>query len=67
MANVEVYTTMWCPFCHRAKHLLSGKGITFTEVDVVRHPLVQRIVVAYEQRDREQAEHAALLNGERQS
>ena len=24
---------------------------TFTEVDVVRHPLVQKIVVAYEARD----------------
>ena len=26
---------------------------TFTEVDVVRHPLVQRIIVAYERRDQE--------------
>jgi len=34
MATVEIYTTMWCPFCHRAKHLLSGKGVTFTEIDV---------------------------------
>jgi phosphate starvation-inducible PhoH-like protein len=39
-----------------AKLLLSGiDGISFctlTEVDVVRHPLVQKIIVAYEQRDR---------------
>ena len=28
----------------------------FTDVDVVRHPLVQRIVVAYERRDAERAE-----------
>ena len=34
MANVEVYTTMWCPFCHRAKYLLSSKGVAFTEIDV---------------------------------
>jgi len=34
MANVEVYTTMWCPFCHRAKRLLSDKGVEFTEIDV---------------------------------
>ncbi|MCA9622926.1 MAG: PhoH family protein, partial [Myxococcales bacterium] len=38
-----------------AWNLLSGiDGIAmcrFTEVDVVRHPLVQRIVVAYEKRD----------------
>ena len=39
-----------------AKLLLSGiEGISFctlTEVDVVRHPLVQKIIVAYEDRDR---------------
>lgn len=38
-----------------ARDLLSGvEGISFnrfTDVDVVRHPLVQKIVVAYEQRD----------------
>ena len=39
-----------------AKALLSGiNGISFctlTEVDVVRHPLVQKIIVAYEERDK---------------
>jgi phosphate starvation-inducible PhoH-like protein len=39
-----------------AKSLLAGiDGISFctlTEVDVVRHPLVQKIIVAYEQRDK---------------
>ncbi|NUP09944.1 MAG: PhoH family protein [Polyangiaceae bacterium] len=43
-----------------ARELLQGiEGIafcTFTEVDVVRHPLVQRIIVAYDRRD---AQHAA--------
>jgi len=38
-----------------ARDLLAGiEGIAishFTQVDVVRHPLVQRIIVAYEQRD----------------
>ena len=34
MAKVEIYTTMWCPFCHRAKGLLTAKGVAFTEVDV---------------------------------
>ncbi len=40
---------------------------SFSDVDVVRHPLVQKIVVAYEQRDRERAEHAAPRNEEPQS
>lgn len=34
MANVEIYTTMWCPFCHRTKRLLNTKGVDFTEIDV---------------------------------
>lgn len=34
MVKVEIYTTMWCPFCHRAKRLLSNKGVDFTEIDV---------------------------------
>ena len=46
-----------------AKNLLSGiEGIafcTFTDVDVVRHPLVQKIVVAYEQRDKKIADSRA--------
>jgi phosphate starvation-inducible PhoH-like protein len=39
-----------------ARDLLTGvEGIafqTFTDADVVRHPLVQKIIVAYESRDR---------------
>jgi glutaredoxin 3 len=33
-ANVEIYTWASCPFCIRAKRLLSGKGVTFTEYSV---------------------------------
>jgi phosphate starvation-inducible PhoH-like protein len=36
----------------------------FTDVDVVRHPLVQRIVVAYERRDAERAQAAAQRRAE---
>lgn len=34
MAEVEVYTTMFCPFCVRAKKLLESKNVPFTEIDV---------------------------------
>ena len=34
MAAVEIYTTLWCPFCHRAKRLLSARNVDFTEIDV---------------------------------
>lgn len=46
-----------------ARDLLAGiEGIAFcafTEVDVVRHPLVQKIIVAYDRRDAEIAERRA--------
>ena len=35
MARVEIYTTMLCPYCWRAKKLLEEKGVTYQEVDVM--------------------------------
>jgi glutaredoxin 3 len=32
--KIEIYTTMFCPFCYRAKALLKSKGAEFTEYDV---------------------------------
>lgn len=34
MADIEIYTTRYCPFCVRAKQLLSSKGLDFDEVAV---------------------------------
>lgn len=34
MANITVYTTKYCPYCHMAKELLRKKGATFEEIDV---------------------------------
>jgi phosphate starvation-inducible PhoH-like protein len=51
-----------------ARGLLDGiEGIafrSFTEVDVVRHPLVQRIIVAYDKRDAEIERHKAERDAE---
>lgn len=35
---ITIYTTSTCPFCHRAKQLLTRKGAAFTEIDVGRQP-----------------------------
>ena len=35
MARVEIYTTMLCPYCWRAKKLLEERGATYQEVDVM--------------------------------
>lgn len=34
MADVLLYTTEMCPYCYRAKKLLTEKGVDFTEIDV---------------------------------
>ena len=34
MAQVTVYTTTYCPYCTRAKALLTKKSVAFTEIDV---------------------------------
>ncbi|WP_169565999.1 glutaredoxin 3 [Sneathiella limimaris] len=34
MKQVEIYTTLFCPFCSRAKALLKSKGVAFKEIDV---------------------------------
>jgi glutaredoxin 3 len=38
MAEVVIYSTMFCPYCHRAKALLKAKGVEFTEIDVMMDP-----------------------------
>jgi glutaredoxin 3 len=35
MAKVEIYTSPFCGYCHRAKALLTRKGVEFTEIDVM--------------------------------
>lgn len=38
MAKIEVYSSMLCPYCYRAKKLLEQKGADFTEIDVMLNP-----------------------------
>jgi glutaredoxin 3 len=38
MQPVLIYTSPLCGFCHAAKRLLNAKGVSFTEVDVLRDP-----------------------------
>ncbi len=42
MAQVEIYATMFCGFCYRAKRLLDNKGIAYDEIDVAMNPLRRR-------------------------
>ena len=33
MPKIEIYTQNFCPYCFRAKRLLTEKGATFTEIN----------------------------------
>jgi glutaredoxin 3 len=41
VSKVEIYSSMWCPFCHRAKRLLQSKGVGFEEFDVDADPTLR--------------------------
>jgi len=41
-----MYTTLICPYCIRAKMLLSAKGIAYEEIDVSRDPEKRAWLVA---------------------
>ncbi|NKB19176.1 MAG: glutaredoxin 3 [Alphaproteobacteria bacterium] len=41
MPNIEVYSSLFCPYCARAKNLLKKKGVEFTEIDVDGDPAVR--------------------------
>ncbi len=62
MARVEIYTTMMCGFCARAKNLLKKKGIEFEEIDVTFSNALRR-----EMSDRADGRHTVpqiFINGE---
>ncbi len=35
MTKVEIYSSLFCPYCARAKRLLDQKGIDYTDIDVI--------------------------------
>lgn len=38
MAKVEIYTSLLCGFCYRAKRLLDEKGASYQEYDLMAEP-----------------------------
>ena len=38
MVKVEIYSTMFSPYCARARALFERKGVTFTNIDLDEHP-----------------------------
>lgn len=46
MNQVVIYTKNYCPYCARAKHLLTRKGIAFEEIEVTFNPEGQQEMIA---------------------
>lgn len=38
MATIEIYIDPFCPYCTKAKRLLTAKGQTWAEIDVIADP-----------------------------
>lgn len=41
MAKIIIYTSAWCPYCMKAKQLLTLKGVGFQEITVDGKPEVR--------------------------
>jgi len=41
MTKVTIYTTPICPYCQMAKRLLSKKGVSFEEINVMGNPALR--------------------------
>lgn len=46
MADVTIYTRMFCGFCSAAKHLLDKKGIAYTEHDATYEPELRKEMIS---------------------
>ncbi len=42
---IKMYSTEWCPDCHRAKRFLGDKGIGFVEINIEQHPEAAKLVM----------------------
>jgi glutaredoxin 3 len=49
-AVVTVYVSDWCPYCERAKGLLSQKNVAFSEINVEDEPKFREEMLARSKR-----------------
>lgn len=45
MPRILVYTTSQCPYCQKAKNLLTRKSLPFQEIDLTNNPQGRRDLV----------------------
>ncbi len=44
--TVTLYTSDWCPYCQRARGLLTQKNVVFTEINVEDEPKLREEMIA---------------------
>lgn len=45
--TLTVYSTTWCPDCHRAKAFLESKGVAYREIDIEATPEAAAVVAEH--------------------
>lgn len=45
MATVDIYTKGHCPYCHRAKALLTEKQVQFNEIKIDVNPELRSVMI----------------------
>ena len=39
MVDIDIYTSPYCGFCHRAKTLMNEKKQSYNEIDILNNPV----------------------------
>lgn len=45
MSKVDIYTKGHCPYCHRAKALLTEKQVQFNEIEIDVNPELRDVMI----------------------
>ncbi|MDU0356260.1 glutaredoxin 3 [Paraglaciecola aquimarina] len=45
MSQVDIYTKGHCPYCHRAKALLTQKQVKFNEIEIDVNPELRDVMI----------------------
>ena len=45
MSKVEIYSKGYCPYCIRAKALLTDKGVAYTEYPIDKQPELRDVMI----------------------
>ncbi len=50
MVKIEMYSTAFCPYCVRARRLLSRKGVKFEEIRIDQDPSQEAVMIQRSER-----------------